>query len=232
MSVISDCGLMYLSSITWYAKKYNISIDEVRKIFEDHQVMEKIIVNHGYLHQSAECYIQEYVEEVLTEDKNQIVVYHGTNSIFDFIDLKKSRDRVDFGKGFYTTLLEDQAKEWGKYKALKALNDSFYVYKFILKYEPSLKIKRFETVSSEWFEIVCKNRTSNTDNNDYDIIIGPVADDNTLPTIQRYLAKEISEEQAIKILEYAKINNQVSLHTQKAVDCLYWLGKEKYYVRK
>ena len=47
----------------------------------------------------------EYVEKVIAEDSRELMVYHGTCSDFDKIDLKKSHNRRDFGKGFYCTIL-------------------------------------------------------------------------------------------------------------------------------
>ena len=41
-----------------------------------------------------------------------MIVYHGTNRNFDKIDLTKSKDNRDFGKGFYTTSLPEQASHW------------------------------------------------------------------------------------------------------------------------
>jgi hypothetical protein len=46
----------------------------------------------------------------------QLTLYHGSNYLFDVIDLSKSRDRRDFGKGFYTTTLREQAASWAKIK--------------------------------------------------------------------------------------------------------------------
>ena len=41
----------------------------------------------------------------------ELVIYHGSNFAFDKIDLEKSHDRRDFGRGFYCTVLESQAEE-------------------------------------------------------------------------------------------------------------------------
>jgi hypothetical protein len=39
-------------------------------------------------------------------------LYHGTNCSIETIDLAKCRPYKDFGKGFYLTELEQQAKDW------------------------------------------------------------------------------------------------------------------------
>lgn len=44
----------------------------------------------------------------------ELILFHGSNIAFDKIDLKKSHDRRDFGRGFYCTVLESQAVEWAR----------------------------------------------------------------------------------------------------------------------
>ena len=49
----------------------------------------------------------------------KIIVYHGTSFQFQQIDLNKSKDNRDFGKGFYTTTIQSQAESWAKNIALR-----------------------------------------------------------------------------------------------------------------
>ncbi|MCL2232160.1 MAG: DUF3990 domain-containing protein [Treponema sp.] len=44
----------------------------------------------------------------------KVILYHGSNHNFDEIDLSKSKDRRDFGKGFYTTTISEQAEDWAQ----------------------------------------------------------------------------------------------------------------------
>lgn len=43
-----------------------------------------------------------------------MILYHGTNIRFSNIDLSRSKDKRDFGKGFYTTTIFEQAEHWAK----------------------------------------------------------------------------------------------------------------------
>ena len=52
---------------------------------------------------------------------------------------------------------------------------------------------------------------------DYDVVIGPVADDNTMETVQLYMANILTAEEAVERLRYNKVNNQVSFHTERAL---------------
>ena len=38
-----------------------------------------------------------------------MILYHGSNQDFSDVDLSKSKDKRDFGRGFYTTIIREQA---------------------------------------------------------------------------------------------------------------------------
>ena len=48
-----------------------------------------------------------------------MILYHGTNIRFDNIDLSRSKDKRDFGKGFYVTSYPEQAEKWALRKSLR-----------------------------------------------------------------------------------------------------------------
>lgn len=43
-----------------------------------------------------------------------MILYHGTGIRFAEIRLSKSKDKRDFGKGFYTTTIFEQAEKWAQ----------------------------------------------------------------------------------------------------------------------
>ena len=63
---------------------------------------------------------------------------------------------------------------------------------------------------------------------DYDVVIGPVADDNTMETVQLYIANILTASEAVERLRYNKVNNQVSFHTEKALQYLQLVRRESY----
>ena len=85
----------------------------VVELFHENQVFEKMMIQHEYLHQISFEEVLEYVEKIIMEGSKELVVYHGSCYEFENIDLNKSHNRRDFGKGFYTTILQSQSKEWG-----------------------------------------------------------------------------------------------------------------------
>ncbi len=119
-------------------------------------------------------------------------LFHGTNKKFYEIDLMKSKDKRDFGKGFYTTTIFNQAEKWAKNQLVRYGGDCSFVKEFEFIERADLKIKEFPEMNAEWLEFVKKCRTEGGIPHDYDIIKGPVA------------------------------NDQVSFHTEKALLCLKW----------
>ncbi len=220
MSVQSDVEILSVQALERYAGKHNLSTEEAAQLFYKHQVFEKILVQHEYLHQLDLEETLNYVEEIIAEDAPELVLYHGSNIAFDKIDLTKSRNRRDFGRGFYCTVLENQAEEWARRLYLRSHKGGRYVYRYLFRQTDNLKIKHFSALDQEWLEFIKENRTKGGVQHSYDIVIGPVADDNTMETVQLYLSGILKAEEAVERLRYNKVNNQVSFHTPLALQHL------------
>jgi hypothetical protein len=154
-----------------------------------------------------------------------MILYHGSNLHFDKIDLSKSKNRRDFGKGFYTTAIREQAEDWATAIFDRYKGDGVFIYE--IEYIPSdnLLVKTFEGLSEEWLLMVQQNRTLGGVQHHFDVVEGPVANDRTARTIALYIAGIIQAEDAIKRLSYNKVNNQVSFHTDAALAQLTILRK-------
>lgn len=57
-------------------------------------------------------------------------LFHGTNRKFENIDLEKSKDKRDFGKGFYTTTIFEQAEKWAKNQLVRYGGEGSFVKEF------------------------------------------------------------------------------------------------------
>ncbi len=150
----------------------------------------------------------------------KIIVYHGTDCSFDEIDLSKSKQRRDFGIGFYTTTIAAQAESWANSRKQRSHSDKSLIYVYEAEFTNDLLIRKFDGLTIEWLEMVKQNRTLGGIQHNYDIVIGPVADDDTMLTVSRFIAGIYSAEEAIARLKYSMANNQVSFHTEKAIKCL------------
>ena len=121
---------------------------------------------------------------------------------------------------FYCTVLESQAEEWAKRLYLRSHKGGRYVYRYLFRQTEDLKIKHFAALDQEWLEFIKENRTKGGIQRAYDVVVGPVADDNTLETVQLYLSGILKAEEAVERLRYNKVNNQVSFHTPLALEHL------------
>jgi hypothetical protein len=149
-----------------------------------------------------------------------MILYHGSNIKFDVVSLSASKNKRDFGQGFYTTTLWEQAREWAETLDFRNKKDGRWIYEFDFAENSDTIIKVFNGLSVEWLEFVKENRTKGGIQHDYDIVRGPVANDKTMETIGLYIDGTYTAEEALRRLKYMKPNNQISFHTEKAISYL------------
>lgn len=151
-----------------------------------------------------------------------MILFHGSNTIIETIDLEKCRPYKDFGKGFYTTDIEHQAQRMSERTA-----NTFGGSPVITKYEfnlqnaidSGLKIKIFDSPDEDWAEFVMANRDFNISQpcHDYDIVIGPVADDKIARLLRLYTEDFISREELLRKLTFAEVTSQYFFHTESSL---------------
>lgn len=145
-----------------------------------------------------------------------MIVYHASNVIVTRPDITYSRDNLDFGKGFYLTTLQEQAINYAL--RFKRRNQKAWLNVYALEFcSKEWKILKFESYDSNWLEFISKCRAGD-DNFDYDMVIGGIANDKVIRTLDRYFAGELSSEQALGILKYEKPNIQYCIRSQKMLD--------------
>lgn len=181
--------------------------------------------------------------------KKDIILYHGSYTIVDKIDLYQSEPNKDFGQGFYVTTSKEQAINFIKLSINKALlknkisdgNKCGYVFIYKLKSIDNLKIKYFEEANIEWLHFVVANRDVKIFNellnqyDNYNVFVGKIANDRTAATLQAYingLYGDIGIEQVDKIvidlLLPQKLDNQICFRTNEAINNLEYIGNERY----
>ena len=154
-----------------------------------------------------------------------ITLYHGSNRIFKTVDLSKSKDRRDFGRGFYMTTLKEQAEAWAENMYIRYGGAGRFIYIFKFTQGDDLSIKRYTGLDKVWLEMIKENRTKGGVQHAYDAVMGPVANDNTMRTIALYIAGVYTYEAALEQLKYFKANDQLSVHTEKALKYLDLIGR-------
>ena len=160
-------------------------------------------------------------------------LYHGSNVVIESINLAMCRPYKDFGKGFYLTDIEEQAKQMAKrvsgiYGGSPVVN-TFEIQDDFRKMS-DIKIKDFGIqTTEEWAKFVMNNRnraftdevnTLCNKDNKYDIVIGPVADDNMALLFRQYENELIDFETLLKGMIYKKTSSQYSFHTEKGIRLL------------
>lgn len=154
-----------------------------------------------------------------------MILYHGTNIDFDEIDISKTKKYKDFGQGFYLTDIKSQAEELAEKRAL-----IFGGAPIIQKYEfdkallssPEVNVLKFNSACAEWAEFIYKNRrrTIPPFAHNYDIIIGPIADDGVAYLLGRYEEGSFTIEDLAEELKFKRLNNQYFFGTLKAISLL------------
>ena len=81
----------------------------------------------------------------------------------------------------------------------------------------SLRILRFDRPDRDWLLFVAANRKGGAPTDQWDLICGPVADDQTMPVIDLFLDGMYDEDEAIKRLLPQKLKDQYTFKTSKAI---------------
>ena len=155
-----------------------------------------------------------------------IKLFHGSHVQFDTIDLSKGRPYKDFGKGFYLTDLESQAKQMAqRVSIIYGGEPCVQTYSFDLqlaKNDEELKIKTFDYPSEEWALFVMSNRNRKVPHptHYFDIVIGPVADDEIATLFRNFEKQLINLDQLVQGLKYKHISSQYLFHTERSLKYL------------
>lgn len=156
-----------------------------------------------------------------------MMLYHGSYMEVSKPDLKHSRINVDFGRGFYTTSIYEQAVKWcGKFMR-QGREGILSHYTFDQIAFDQYKVLQFDSYSEEWLDYILTCRRGK-DISDYDIVVGGVANDQVFNTVELYFDGLINKEEAIKRLRYEKPNLQICLRNEMMMEkYLYFEGSER-----
>lgn len=149
-------------------------------------------------------------------------IYHSSDVIVSQPDTRHSRKYLDFGKGFYLTTIYEQAEKYTQRFLRRNKTALINVYELDENWD-KWKILRFDNYNKDWLEFVSKCRTGkNVD--DYDIVIGGIANDRVIVTLDRYFAGELSLDETLGLLKFEKPNIQYCIRSEKMIkECLTYL---------
>ena len=144
------------------------------------------------------------------EDKT---LYHGSRQVVVYPEVRVTRFNKDFYYGFYCTEFRWQAIRWAtRFTGKGVLNE----YAFELR-EP-MSVLRFPQMSEDWldFIIACRSGVPHS----YDIVEGPMADDQIFNYIQNYLDGKISRAAFWELARFKHPTHQMSFHSARTLACL------------
>lgn len=157
-------------------------------------------------------------------------LYHGSDTLVEKPEVAKGKPFKDFGQGFYLSADIKQAREMAAQRAALFIDGkpviSTFEFDESAMTDGSLKVKRFETYTADWAEFVLRNRDRNTPQpyHDYDIVYGPIADDNIVRQLRKYELGGMTLDELMKELKYPKgITFQYYFGTEVALQKLTFL---------
>ena len=158
-----------------------------------------------------------------------MILYHGSNVIVDKPEIVTPNRFLDFGAGFYTTSNQSQAKNFAAKVVARKGEGEPVVSKYMLDATAfsELTILSFKTANEDWLDFVSNNRNGIPPKESYDLIFGPVADDDIFRTFTLYSAGILSKEQTLQALKIKNLFDQYVFSTEKALTYLRFIGTEE-----
>jgi hypothetical protein len=146
------------------------------------------------------------------------MIYHGS-----YIQIKKPEVRIsnrllDYSNGFYTTTDIHQAARFTE-KFLRSGNNRIVnCYEF--DYDRAVKelsIREFTQANRDWLTYVVMNRSGRGIDTDFDIVIGPVANDRVYTVVEAYELGDYTADEAIIRLKTFKLTDQIVFKSTKSL---------------
>ncbi|MEE1291484.1 MAG: DUF3990 domain-containing protein [Spirochaetota bacterium] len=162
-----------------------------------------------------------------------MILYHGSNMEIKNPQILTQDKGRDFGFGFYTTSIREQAERWAIRKARlssrlskEQKNAVVNIYEFDESILNHINYKNFQEPNLEWLDFVIKCRTDFMFKHNYDVVSGKIANDNVGETVEYVLAGIMRKEDAVDRLRFEKINNQICFCSEESLAHL--IFKESY----
>ena len=149
-----------------------------------------------------------------------MILYHGGTEAVMQPDCKTGRPDLDFGHGFYVTLLQDQAEGFARRKARDrkgkpVISVDEFDYDAAIQECEYLK---FEFYDEAWLDFVVASRNAQKPWAQYDIVEGGVANDRVIDTVELYTIGILDKASALGKLSEHQPNHQICILNQEILD--------------
>ncbi len=158
-----------------------------------------------------------------------MILYHGSNVEVREPRIMKSNRTLDFGSGFYTTTNRDQAADFAR---RVTGNRGYGVAKLnVYRLDETVAFDmcdalQFQGVCDAWLDYIADNRLGMYNGPAYDLVFGPVANDDVYETLQLYLNGSISRDYTMQRLKVKKLFNQLVFKSARSLGFLAFVKSE------
>jgi hypothetical protein len=165
------------------------------------------------------------------------VFFHGSAVAFKRIDVTKGRGRKGFGQGFYMAFSAAQAVGMMHKKFRESISrrrdrsgdfcETLYRIEIDVELLKTLRVKTFCSADVEWLNFILMCRPSRGVPHEFDVVIGPTADDDTNMALKYYYdgtygdpGSEDAKRMLLRVLEVDKLGFQLFVGSQSVADRL------------
>lgn len=148
------------------------------------------------------------------------MIFHGGYSEIKIPKIISGKYAKDFGTGFYCTELEEQAIRWAK------RFDTSVVNRYDFTPDAALKVLIFEEMTEIWLDFVITCRSGKI--HDYDIVSGPMANDQVYNYISDYINGVLTKEQFWVLAKFKHPTHQICFCTEAALKSLTFKSSKNY----
>jgi hypothetical protein len=134
---------------------------------------------------------------------------------------------LDFGNGFYTTENKEQAISFAdkvfrrrKHEGRPTVN----IYTFDKSAFAACSLLRFDSPNEAWLDFVSANRNGTYKAKAFELIYGPVANDDIFLTFTLFANGALSKEETISRLKIKRLFNQLVFTSEHALGYLKYIG--------
>lgn len=159
-------------------------------------------------------------------------LYHGSTVVIEAPQIIRSAVGRDFGFGFYTTDIKEQAERWAlRRKRTASRNGVTDTQAVVSVYEididaarQKLSFKDFPAASMEWLEMILSCRSNKDFTHSFDVVTGKIANDSVGETVSYVLAGIMRKEDAVERLKFQQINNQLAFCSERSLSFLTYVS--------
>lgn len=148
----------------------------------------------------------------------EMTLFHGSGVTVESPEVRVYGYAKDFGFGFYCTKSYKQAVRWAQRHKNSRKGEVPTVNLYTYVPNGNLRCKVFEQMSDDWLDFIAACR--NGESHDYDIVEGPMADDEVWDYVEDFLNGTITREAFWALAAFKQPTHQISFHTEAALACL------------